>query len=264
MGILLALAVAGLAYVFRVLTISGATAAFVMGSLIFGGGGWSWALILIAFFLTSSGWSIVFRKHKAQAEKMYAKSSRRDAAQVLANGGVAVVFFIRHLHSNESLLPWIGFCASLAAANADTWATELGILNRGKPILISSGKPVDPGTSGAISLAGTLAATAGAALIAGLAWLLRPDQTTWRMAALIALSGLFGSLVDSLLGATLQAVYYCPSCQKETEKHPHHGCGSETVLRSGHSKVNNEWVNTACTLSGAMVSILLAVLLLNQ
>ncbi len=262
LGVLLALTAAGWAYSFRVLTISGAAAAFVMGSLVYGAGGWTWALILIAFFLTSSGWSLVFRKRKAQTEKMYAKSSRRDAAQVLANGGVALGMAIIHLFSGESLLPWIGFCAALAAANADTWATELGILNRGQPILITSGKSVESGTSGGISPAGTLAATSGAALIAGLAWLLQPDQTTWWMAALIALAGVLGSLVDSLFGATLQAIYYCPACQKETEKYPRHGCGAETILLRGKRWINNEWVNTACTLSGAVISILLAILVM--
>lgn len=261
LGIIFAFVAAGSAYVFRVLTFSGALAAFVMGSLVFGVGGWTWAAILIAFFLTSNGWSLLFHRKKAQSEKKYAKGSRRDAAQVLANGGVAMGMVILQPFTCDSLLPWIGFCASLAAANADTWATELGALNRGKPILITSGKRVEPGTSGAISLAGTLAATAGGVLIAGLAWLLNPAQTAWWITALIAISGLLGSLVDSLLGATLQANYYCPACQTNTEQHPLHGCGEGTFIVKGFAWLNNDWVNAACTLSGAVFGVLVFLLL---
>ena len=67
---------------------------------------------------------------------MYSKGGRRDAAQVLANGGIAGLFVILHNLLPGSWLPWAGFCAAMAAANADTWATELGILNPGKPIKI--------------------------------------------------------------------------------------------------------------------------------
>jgi uncharacterized protein (TIGR00297 family) len=261
LGAVLALLAAGAAYRFNLLTRGGALAAFLLGATVFGLGGWNWALVLIAFFVSSSGLSLLFRKRKNAAEKMYAKSGRRDAAQVLANGGVAGLFVLLHWLLPNSLIPWAGFCAALAAANADTWATELGILNRGKPVLIVSGKQVEPGTSGAVSLTGTLAAVAGAGFIAGLAWLLKPAEFHPAGVAivfgLIALCGLIGSLMDSFLGATVQAIYFCPDCRKETEKHPRHGCGTATTLLRGKAWINNEWVNLACTLSASLVMIVL-------
>jgi uncharacterized protein (TIGR00297 family) len=262
LGAMLAFLAAAGAYRFKLLTRSGALAAFLLGWVVFGLGGWNWALILITFFISSSGWSLVFRKRKQQVESMYAKGGTRDVSQVLANGGVAGLFVLMNLFLRDPTFAWMGFCAALAAANADTWATELGILNTGKPILITSGKPVEAGTSGAISLTGTVAAAAGAGLIAAIAWLLKPielnDASGLWIAGMILLAGILGSLVDSLLGATLQAIYYCPSCKKETEKTPRHGCGIETILIRGKKWMNNDVVNVLCTLSSALFIVLLS------
>lgn len=266
-GAILAFLAAGGAYRFRLLTVSGALAAFLLGTVTFGLGGWSWALVLITFFITSSALSLVFKKRKRSAESMYSKGGKRDAAQVLANGGIAGLFVILHLIMPNSLLPWIGFCAALAAANADTWATELGVLNPHKPILILTGKPAEPGTSGAISLVGTLASTAGAALIALLAWVLRPAGMVvlngFVLFGLITLCGLAGSLVDSILGASVQAIYYCDTCQKETEKHPLHGCGAQTRLIRGKKWLDNDWVNLGCTLTASVLVVMLGQLLIS-
>jgi uncharacterized membrane protein len=72
----------------------------------------------------------------------------------------------------------------------------------------------------------------------------------------ITLAGLIGSLADSLLGATIQAIYRCPSCNKETERYPVHTCGSQTQLVRGYSWLDNDWVNTACALVGGVLGLL--------
>jgi uncharacterized protein (TIGR00297 family) len=206
---------------------------------------------LLTFFFSSSILSVILKKQKQQVNEKYAKGSRRDAGQVLANGGVATsCVIIGAIFPNQPVFWWM-FCAAFAAANADTWATEIGVLSKLPPRLITSFKQVEIGTSGGISWVGSVCALAGAGLISGITSIVRPEMIPlW----LIAIAGFFGSLVDSLLGATVQGVYYCGDCQKETEKHPQHTCGSQTILIRGLNWLNNDWVNTFCTLSAAILT----------
>jgi uncharacterized protein (TIGR00297 family)/Raf kinase inhibitor-like YbhB/YbcL family protein len=276
LGVFLAVVVAFAAYRVRALSPGGALAAGVLGTVIFGLGGIAWAVVLLGFFVSSSALSRLFGKRKQRFDEKFSKGSRRDAGQVLANGGIAGLAALgAFLITGDPWLRfelWLAFCASLAAANADTWATELGVLSRRPPVLITTGKPVEPGTSGGISAAGTLAALGGSALIALLAlaldlagWLpihIYQPPTLFSLLlpyALVLLAGLIGSLVDSALGATVQAIYFCPTCKKETERHPLHTCGTLTQPAHGWRWLNNDWVNTLCTLSA--VIFLLAILL---
>ncbi len=124
------------------------------------------------------------------------------------------------------------------------------------PRLITNGKPVERGTSGAVSIYGSLAAVAGAFFIALLAGLVRPAGTFIVVIGVALLGGVVGSFFNSFLGATVQAIYRCPRCDKETEKHPLHTCGTETVQVRGWKWLNNDLVNTACALMGAVMGIL--------
>src|SRR5215213_9418459 len=256
-GLILASLVAFLAYRVHSLNKSGALAATVVGTIIFGIGGWQWAVLLLTFFITSSGLSRAFKKRKADLSEKFAKGHERDAGQVFGNGGLATFFAALHAFYPESILPWVGFAASLAAVNADTWATELGVLNPTPPRMITDlRKRVEKGTSGGISLFGTFASLLGAAVIALPAILLSPINTlNTNYFLLITGAGLAGSLFDSLLGATVQAMYYCPADQKETEKHPRHSCGTETIHIRGWKWLNNDWVNFACGALGVLIAL---------
>ena len=268
-GCFLAVIIALLAKHAGALSASGAVAAAVLGTVIFGVGGLSWSILLLAFFITSSGLSRMFKRRKLGNDEKHAKGSRRDAAQVLANGGLAGVCVLLNLAFPHSILPWLGFAGSLAAANADTWATELGILSKSPPRLITTGKPVDAGTSGGVSLTGTAFSLSGSlliALLAALPWshtvsVNRPLDALL-VILVVGIAGLSGSLFDSYLGATLQAIYYCPACQKETEKHPLHICGTATSNVKGLSWMNNDLVNLFCTACGAGAACLLGWLLI--
>jgi len=264
-GLGLAVIISLAAYVAGSLSRSGALAAILLGTAVFGLGGLPWAVLLLGFFISSSLLSRLFRRRKQSVEEKFSKGSRRDAAQVAANGGIAGLLVLAQVVFPASPLPWLAAAAGLAAANADTWATELGVLSPHLPRLITTGKLVEKGTSGGITPFGTLAALGGAAFIALLAVLFPPARVMLPVVAvfgLVTLSGLLGSLIDSLLGATAQAIYTCPQCAKETERHPLHSCGTPTVPLRGWRWLNNDGVNAACTLSAAGAAALAAALFL--
>jgi len=257
LGLLLATLIAFSAYRAHSLSKSGAWGAFLEGTIIFGLGGWKWAVLLLAFFVSSSALTRLFGKKKASLNEKFDKGGTRDIGQVLANGAVASIFAGLHFFFPVASWTWVVFAASLAAVNADTWATELGVLSPSMPHLITSWRLVERGSSGAISLIGTLAAAAGAAFIALPGALLGPAGQRWVNLEIIIIGGLLGSLFDSFLGATVQAIYSCPQCKKETEKHPLHTCGTETVQIRGWSWLNNDAVNLGCALVGAVIGMVL-------
>ncbi len=251
---------------------SGALGAVIVGTAIFGFGGWVWGLLLIAFFVLSTLLSRYKEgvKERIAAEK-FDKGSQRDIGQALANGGAgALIAALAFLIAPQPVM-LAAFVGAMATVNADTWATELGVLSRRLPRLITTLQPVEPGTSGGVSMLGTLATFAGALaigvsallflalgkLIAGaeFAPLGSPGsllRALWLLPA-AALGGLAGSLFDSLLGATAQAIYFCPTCQKETEKRLH-TCGTPTRRARGWRWLNNDMVNFASSLFGAAVA----------
>lgn len=256
-GILLAIIIAYLAFRARSLNRGGAYAAFIVGMVIFGLGGWGWAILLLTFFVTSSALSRMFKERKREANEKYAKGGQRDAGQVFGNGGIPALFAALSVFFPEATWPWLGFAASLAAVNADTWATELGVLNPTSPRLITDlRKVVEKGTSGAVSLVGTLASLAGAGVIGFLAALLSPTGIDLSFFLWVTIAGLLGALFDSLLGATVQAIYYCPFCQKETERNPTHSCGTGTTQIRGWRWLSNDWVNFTCGAFGTVIALL--------
>jgi len=253
-GFLLAILIAVLAWRVGSLSNSGAWAAVLTGGLVFGLGGLPWAILLLTFFITSSALSRAFSKRKVSLAEKFSKGGRRDWGQVLANGALGAMLAIGYFIPPHREWLWLAFAGAMAAVNADTWSTELGVLSLIPPRLITTGQKVERGTSGGITFIGTLAAFGGAVLI-GIAAVIFTAGREWPLSlGIIILGGLMGSLFDSLLGATVQAIYWCPTCNKETERHPTHTCGSPTSRVRGWSWFNNDMVNFACSLMGAIVT----------
>ena len=261
LGLVLSSGIGLLAYKRRSLTRNGALGAVATGTSIFGLGGWSWGLSLIYFFVSSTLLSHFREKEKAAtAADKFSKGSQRDLAQVAANGGLASLYAVaagstRSEAVRETLQA--GFVGALATATADTWATDLCVLSSTKPRVLTTGQPVAPGTSGGVTTPGLGASAAGAFTTGLVFWLTRGLRRSLATLPCIALlSGLAGSLCDSLLGATVQAMYFCPACQCETERLIH-SCGTHTRPLRGLSWCNNDMVNFFATLAGSFMAIAL-------
>jgi uncharacterized protein (TIGR00297 family) len=247
LGMAMAVVVALLSYRAKFLSASGAMATFLLGVMVFGIGRWTFTVPMLVFFILSSLLSKMGGERKKKLSGMIEKGGARDAWQVIANGGLGGLLLICwyiHPHPVWFLL----FAASLAAATADTWATEIGTLSRRNPRSIVTFKPVPAGTSGGISLIGTLGSVLGSLVLAAACWLVSPHHSqsimNGRAFLLVFAAGVAASLFDSLLGATLQAKFRCPVCSKVTEKE-HHCRGQRTEFIQGVHWMNNDRVNMA-------------------
>lgn len=238
----------------RSLSASGMIAAIVTGTILVGTAGWWAGLLLVLFFASSSVLSHIDAKRSSIAQ---ARGSERDAVQVLANGGVALAAAMILILSGQD--EWsLVLAGAIAAANADTWSTEIGRTSRSLPRLLTTGRRVSAGTSGAVSLRGLAGALGGGALIAG------PAALGWwagwlpgsfpPLAGLVGITvaGVAGSLWDSLMGATVQDQRWCDTCQKITEQRVHR-CGTPTRNVRGFEVITNDIVNVTCTLVGGGV-----------
>lgn len=258
LGFILSSAIAVVAVRRGSLSAAGGGAALFIGTAIYVGGGGAWFATLVTFFLSSTLLGRIGRARKALIKREFEKGDTRDAKQVLANGGVAALSALATLASGNPV--WAGaFIGALSTANADTWATELGVLSRGEPFSLTRFERVPRGTSGAISMLGLAATAAGAVAIGSVAaathqaFALAPARLLF-----VALgAGITGSLMDSLLGATLQAGYHCAACDHPCEARVHH-CGHVTRRVRGLTWMDNDVVNLAATLAGAGVGGLLA------
>ena len=251
-GFAIAAAVSVAARRTRSLSRGGAIAATILGTLAVTAG-WTWGAILILYFASSTALSHFGRARKElQTSTIVAKGGERDAVQVLANGamfGGAALAFILHPH-----VRWIALGAgSLAASTADTWATEIGTLSRSDPRSILTGRRVPVGTSGGVSMPGTLAMVAGAmfigAIMIAFGWTL--EVVNW-----VIIGGIAGGVLDSLLGATLQARRWCDTCNRETERDTH-DCGAETRALRGFGWMDNDIVNFLSAAAGGLAAALL-------
>lgn len=254
----LSLVVALLGVRFRALSWSGALAAVVVGTICVAAG-WLWAGLLIAFFVVTSALSAIgSADRQARIDSVVEKSGARDAGQVLANGLVFSAAAVGHLMTEDAIWMIAGFGA-LAAATSDSWATEIGTLSRATPRSITDWRPVMPGTSGGLTLLGTLAGIVGAAFISLLSLLVEWESG---IAVCVFLGGLTGSTVDSLLGATAQMRRRCIECGEFTERRVH-SCGGSTRMVRGVSGLNNDAVNLAGTLAGAVIAYLFSLYVLR-
>ncbi|HET9710132.1 MAG TPA: DUF92 domain-containing protein [Gemmatimonadales bacterium] len=219
------------------LTPGGVAAALFVGAAVWWGLGWAGLVPLFAFLLSGS----------LLTRLATGRGAARRPRQVLANGGVTAALAL--------LGSWPAAMGALAAAAADTWATEIGAFSPTDPHDIATGRPVPRGRSGGITPLGTMGGVLGAIAMAALALPFAPHQRFGIAGAMLAAAaGIFGMLGDSLLGATLQARYTCPVCGTVSEQPG--TCHAPLERVRGVPWLDNDVVNLVGTSVGASVAAL--------
>ncbi|KAM7509452.1 hypothetical protein LguiA_019905 [Lonicera macranthoides] len=269
-AVLISSAIAIRAYRRKSLDLSGALVGFVVLTIHFSFNYRVGALLLV-FFFTSSKLTKVGHEKKRQLEAEFKEGGQRNWIQVLSNSGIATILIMifwkltgsedRCLDSKESNLITSfmgGIIGHYSCCNGDTWSSELGILSDAQPRLITTFKPVKRGTNGGVTKAGLLAAAAAGGII-GLTFVLLGFLTTkckydnalkqMLVIPLAALAGLCGSVIDSLLGATLQFSGFCTVRNKVVGKP-----GPTVKKISGISILDNNAVNFVSVLLTTMLT----------
>ena len=249
--ILFSFVLARVAYQLRALSTDGALGAFVLGLFVFGIGGWKFVLPMGSFFLVSSFLSKIGKEGKKIRQLAIGKGSRRNVVQVYANGGVPMLLAIWWFYNPSEIL-YVAYLASVAAAAADTWATEIGFYANEAPRNCITFRRMEPGASGGVTLLGTVGALLGAGLIALSGRFLMTDTSAL---TLVVAAGFTANFFDSVLGAIVQAKYVCDGCNKQVEV-AHH-CDKKTTLFSGSGLINNDSVNLLCTLVGGAIILMM-------
>lgn len=203
LAIIVNVVAAALGYRARTVSVSGALAGALIGTVIYACTGWRGWLLLFATFAVATVSSRLGLRRKALLGIAEERGGRRGAGNAIANTGIAAAAALLALltYAHEAAL--VAFVAALAAGGSDTVASEIGKAWGRRTYLITALRSVPPGTAGAISLEGTAAGLAGACALAALGVGLNL-AAGWTIPAIIA-GAVAGSIAESAMGATLEA-----------------------------------------------------------
>jgi len=255
---------------FNSITFSGLVASVVIGYIVMVIGGINYLSLLIIFFVSSS----ILTKIQNRINKSSKKhSSPRSYLNILSNGAIPALLIILtiFLYDNSSWnsnillngdINIIGLCfiGSIVVTTADTFSTEIGLINKSKPRLITNlNRYVSKGDSGGITLAG-LFASVFAGIILSLTIFFTFNIFNFIFFLIIILVGVLGSIFDSVLGATIQYKGQCTSCKRHVETYLHHN--KPTIKLQGSKYITNNSVNFLSSIFGSILIIVLIIFLL--
>lgn len=203
-GLAVNAAIAALAFVARSIDVPGALSAVAIGTAITAALGLRGLAVMIAFFVLGTAATRLGYRVKAARGIAQEKGGARGWRNAWANGGVPAALALMAGLTTGPLraLFALAYAASIATAAADTCSSEIGKAWGRRTFLITTFRPVPPGTEGAVSLEGTLAGALGAALVALVAAV--AGVVTPGSALAVAVAGLLGSLAESVLGTVAE------------------------------------------------------------
>ena len=198
-------AIAALAWKARFIDGPGAVSAIVIGTLITAALGLAGLAVMVAFFVVGSVATRLGYRVKAARGIAQEKGGARGWRSAWANGGVAAVLALMAGFTDDEAraLFVLAYAAAVATAAADTCSSEIGKAYGRRTFLITTFRPAPPGTEGAISLEGTAAGLAAAAIVAGVGAATGLYALPWALA--IAAGGLLGSLAESVIGTVAES-----------------------------------------------------------
>ena len=273
LGVIIVALIGWFAFSMKYVDKTGVIAAFLIGLIIITYNIYLFIILMIFFFSSSL---LTKFKYEAKIKHDVAESPKgRNYKQVLGVGLVPITFILFKLllpHQIISVrnfdvdLAVIGFLGALSTSTADTWAVEIGSLSNEKPRLITNpAKVVPKGVSGGVTILGEVTSLMGSMFISAIACIfvsygvLNVGVSSSDIFWIISLSGFLGEKFDSIIGALLQAKYFCDKCKELTDKKIHK-CGTRTRLVSGFKWCTNEVTNILASLIGSLLAILLTML----
>ena len=253
------LAVTLAAVLLKTIDARGFLSSAAVGFAVMYGGGIQWFVIVAVFFVLGVAFTLYKYGYKRKLGGAQGKGGARNWPHILANGGVASLAAVWNFFYPGPLATAV-FLGAISAAGSDTAATELGLLSRSQPRLITNpSKTVPPGTSGGVSTLGFLGAVLASLVIGIIALLLGVGAFAPFVLPACVIGGVVGAVADSVVGAAVQRKGYCVVCLKPTEALKH--CGEKTRTTRGSPYVENNVVNVLSTVVGAAAAtaLLLAV-----
>lgn len=244
-SIILSLLLGLSAYIKRALTIPALLLAVSFSIIISYFGGLTSFIILVVVFLGSIITKI-FKKEK--------KKQSRNIIQIICNVGIPTLSIIIYGLTRNNIYLLI-YASVMSESLADTLASDIGKLSKKEPVNILTWKRSKKGLSGNISMLGLFSSLIGAILIGMIYYIGLEDNLISFI--IIVLSGFLGSIIDSILGASIQVKYRCLKCQEIIESKIH--CQTPTIWHKGIKIINNNVINFLTNLIIFLVLLLILI-----